>query len=231
MEAKHWIIFGVIVAAVVGGLIYMSPKSTIDVDDIGKAGSGKILAGEERNGNIGDHVFGNKDAKVILVEYGDFQCNPGCKTFHENITPILQDETYKSKIAFVYRNWPISSIHPNANAAAASAEAAGLQDKYWEMWDALFTNQAEWSAASAADRNGFFEKYATAVGVKLEKFRTDYASEAVSKKVKFDQALGKVAGVTGTPTLFINGKQVDGGKINSTEGMKTQIDEALKEVE
>jgi protein-disulfide isomerase len=99
------------------------------------------------------------------------------------------------------------------------------------MWDALFTNQAEWSAASAADRNGFFEKYATSVGVKLEKFRTDYASEAVSKKIKFDQALGKVAGVTGTPTLFINGKQVDGGKINSTEGIKTQIDEALKEVE
>ena len=229
MEVKHWIIFGVIVVAIIGGLIYMSPKSTIDVSDIGKAGSGKILPAEERNGNIGDHVFGNKDAKVLLVEYGDFQCNPGCRLFHENFTPIMQDETYKEKIAFVYRNFPITKAHPNANAAAASAEAAGLQGKYWEMWDALFANQAEWSAASASERNSYFEKYATAVGANLEKFRTDYTSDAVSKKIRFDTALGLIAGVEGTPTLFLNGEQVEGDKISSTESIKALIDNALKE--
>lgn len=229
MNGKSWIVFGVIVVAIIGGLIYISPKSTVDVSDI-ENGSGRILGAEERNGNIGDHVFGNKDAKVLLVEYGDYQCNPGCRLFHENFSPIMQDETYKEQIAFVYRNFPIPQIHPNANAAAASAEAAGKQGKFWEMWDALFGNQAEWSAASPSERNEFFERYASALGVKLEQFRTDQASDAISQKIRFDQALGKAAGVTGTPTLFLNGKQVEGEKINSTEAIKTLIDDALKDV-
>ncbi len=229
MNGKSWIIFGVIVVAIIGGLIYISPKNTVDVSDI-ENGSGKILGAEERNGNIGDHVFGNKDAKVLLVEYGDYQCNPGCRLFHENFSPIMQDETYKEQIAFIYRNFPIPQIHPNANAAAASAEAAGKQGKFWEMWDALFGNQAEWSAASPSERNEFFERYASALGVKLEQFRTDQASDAVSQKIRFDQALGKAAGVTGTPTLFLNGKKVDGDKAGSTEALKTLIDDALKDV-
>lgn len=227
MEAKHWVIFGIIVAAVIGGLIYISPKNSIDVSDIENAGSNMIIGAEERNGEIADHVFGNKDSKVIMVEYGDFQCNPGCRQFHENITPILQDEAYKESFAFVYRNFPISQIHPNANAASASAEAAGLQGKYWEMWDALFNNQAEWSAANATERNEYFERYANGLGLDLDKFRTDYGGEVVSQKIRFDRALGLAAGVTGTPTVFINGKQVDNERITSTEGIKAVIDEAL----
>lgn len=231
MEAKHWIIFGVIVVAVIGGLIYISPKNNVDVSDIENAGSGTIVAAEERNGDIGDHVFGNKDAKVLLVEYGDFQCNPGCRLFHENMTPIMQDETYKQSIAFVYRNFPITQIHPNANAAAATAEAAGLQGKYWEMWDALFESQAEWSAASPSERNGYFEGYATGLGLNIDTFREDLVSAAVTQKIRFDRALGMAAGVTGTPTVFVNGKQVENSKVGSTEAIKTLIDDTLKELE
>lgn len=228
MGAKQWTIFAAIVIAVVGGLIFISMQGRLDISDIGAAGSGKIVEAEERNGSIGDHVFGNRESKVLLVEYGDFQCNPGCRLFHENFKPIMQDESYKSKIAFVYRNFPIVSSHPNAMAAAASAEAAGKQGKYWEMWDTLFANQAEWSAASSSERGSFFKGYAEGLALDINKFNEDVQSDAVSKKIKFDRALGAAANVTGTPTMFLNGEKVDNEKISSTDAIKQLIDEALK---
>lgn len=228
MGKKQWIIFAVIVAAIIGGLIYASPKNSLDLSDIKGAGSNTILKAEERNGQIGDHLFGNKDAKVLLVEYGDFQCNPGCRQFHENFMPIMQDETYKQKIAFVYRHFPITQIHPNSTAASASAEAAGKQGKFWEMWDALFTNQAEWSPVSATERSSYFEKYASGLGLDIEQFKKDVVSESVSQKIRFDRTLGMDAKVQGTPTLFVNGEQIEGSKFSSTEGLKSIIDKALE---
>ena len=229
MSGKMWIIFSVVVVAIVGGMIYMSSQGKLDVSDLSEGSSNRILPAEERNGNIGDRVFGNKDAKILLIEYGDYQCNPGCRMFHENFSPIMQSEEYKDKIAFVYRNFPIPQIHPNAIASASAAEAAGQQGKFWEMWDALLTNQAEWSGAGPSERNSFFERYATAIGVNLEQFRTDQASEAVSKKIAFDRAIATAIGVSGTPTIFLNGKQVDGERIGSTEAIKTLLDEAIAE--
>ncbi len=228
MNKRSWIIFGAIVLVVVGGMFYLSTRNKLDVSDLGTNASGMVLEPEERSGNIGDHVFGATDSKVLLIEYGDFQCNPGCRQFHENFTPIMQDEGYKSKITFVYRNFPITSLHPNTIAAASTAEASGLMGKYWEMWDVLFTNQAEWSAASASERTQLFESYATGLGLNLEEFRTHYQSQEVSKKISFDRALGAAANVTGTPTLFLNGEQVENSKITSTESIKQLIDDALK---
>lgn len=228
MDTKRWIIFAVIVVAVIGGMVYFSPREKLDVSDISADASAKVIKAEERNGNIGDHVFGNGKDRVVLLEYGDFQCNPGCRLFHENFAPIMQDENYKDRITFIYRNFPITQIHPNAMSAIASAEAAGLQDKYWQMWDALFTNQAEWSAASPSERDGYFENYATGLGANLDKFRADYTSPRITQKIRFDQALGKAAGVTGTPSVFLNGKAVDGSKISSTEAIKALLDEALE---
>ena len=227
MNGKMWIIFSVVVVAIISGMIYMSSRERLDVSDLREESSSRILPAEERNGNIGDRVFGNKDAKILLIEYGDYQCSPGCRMFHENFTPIMQSEEYKEKIAFVYRNFPIPQIHPNAIASASAAEAAGQQGKFWEMWDALLTNQAEWSSASPSDRNSFFERYATAIGVELEQFRTDQASEAVSKKIAFDRALGAAVGISGTPTIILNGEQVDGERISSTEAIKALLDEAI----
>lgn len=229
MNGKMWALFIVIVVAIVGGMIYIAMQGRIDVSDLTKASSGKIIGPEERNGNIGDHVFGNKDAKVLLVEYGDFQCNPGCRLFHENFSPIMQDEAYTDNIAFVYRHFPITQIHPNAMAASATAEAAGKQGKFWEMWDVLFTNQAEWSAASAANRTGLFEGYAKELGLNIDTLREDIQSDAVSQKIKFDRALATAAGVTGTPTLFLNGTQVEGERMSSTDELKKLLDEAIKE--
>lgn len=229
MSGKMWALFGAIVVLIIGGMVYLSMQGRVDVGDLDAKSSGKIIGAEERNGQIGDHVFGNKDAKIVLVEYGDFQCNPGCRLFHENFSPILEDENYMSQIAFVYRHFPLSQIHPNAVAASATAIAAGKQGKFWEMWDTLFKNQAAWSAASASERSTFFEGYAKELGLDIEKLRDDIKSDEVSQKIKFDRAVGQAAGVTGTPTLFLNGEQVDGERMGSTDELKKLLDEAIAE--
>lgn len=224
MGTKGWIIFATVAVLVLGGLILLSGRGKIDVSEFN---THAVIKANEKSGNIGDHVFGKGDGKVTFIEFGDFQCNPGCRLFHENFSPIMKDDHYKDKITFVFRNFPISSIHPNAMAAAATAEAAGLQGKYWEMWDMLYANQSRWSSASSSDRSSLFESYAKDIGLDIEKFKTDISSSAVSQKIKFDKAVASSLNVSGTPTVFLNGKLVDNSDIQSTEKIKALLDKAI----
>lgn len=226
MSSKTWIIFVGACLLLLGGLVVLGNQNKLDVSSVDQA---KIQQPKEDSGGIGDHVFGNKDSKVTLIEYGDFQCNPGCKDLHDNMKPIMQSEEYKNKFRFVYRNFPITSIHPNTLIASASAEAAGLQGKYWEMWSIIFDNQAEWSGADSSQRGGMFEGYAKSVGLDMDKYAADMAGEKLSKKISYDQALGGDAGVTGTPTVFLNGEKVEGQDMASTGAIKALLDKAIKE--
>lgn len=219
MDKKAWIIFGVIVVVILGGLIYMSGKNKIDVSNVNEK---SIVAASETNGNIADHVFGKKDSKVVLIEYGDFQC-PGCGKAHPIIKPLT--EKYKDQITFVFRNFPLTTIHPNAKAAAAAVEAAGLQGKYWEYHDALYENQDAWSSLGATERMNYFVDTAKTTGVKdIEKFKQDIEKSSVKQKINFDIALGKKVGVTGTPSIYLNGVAVE----QDTWTDQTKFDEALK---
>ena len=204
MNTKTWIIFGALVVAVLGGLILFSKKDQVEVANVD---SNQIQPASEASGNIADQVFGNKESKVVLFEYGDFQC-PGCAS----AAPVIKtlSEKYKDQLAFVFRNNPLSSMHPNAKAAASSAEAAGLQGKYWEMHDKIFAMQNSWGTLSADKRTDAFVNYAMEVGVKdIEKLKSDMGSKAVASKISFGLGLGKKAGVTGTPTFMLNGKKLD----------------------
>ena len=139
----------------------------------------------------------------------------------------------KNKMTFIFRNFPLTSIHPNARAAAAAAEAAGLQGKYWEMHDILYENQKGWESATAEERDTLFSQYANTVGVNKEQFAKDLSNTNIGKKISFDQALGKKAKVSGTPTLYLNGTLVNGSVTNNviqSDGseLKKLIDEALK---
>lgn len=205
MTTKTWIIFGAVVVALFGGLIYLSTRDSIDVSDVNGA---KVQPADERSGNIADHVFGNKESKVVLVEYGDYQC-PGCASAYEPLKAV--SEKYQGQLAFVFRNYPLVSIHPNARAAAAAAEAAGLMGKYWEMHDLLYANQSSWENASSSERNTIFENMAGQIGLDVEKFASTLRDKSaeINKKISFDQALGGKAGVTGTPAIYLNGKVVD----------------------
>lgn len=202
MSRNGWIIFIAICALILGGLVWMSGSNRVDVSEV-KHDS--VLPANDQNGNIADHVKGDPDAVVQVIEYGDFQC-PGCQDAHPVMNKVV--EKYEDKIAFVFRNFPLSTIHPNARAASAAAEAAGIQGKYWQMHDLLFINQSSWGGLSGTLRTDMFASYADNLELDREKFLDDLSSDAISKKINFDAALGRDAGVTGTPSIFVNGKEV-----------------------
>lgn len=202
MSKKAWIIFSAVCLVVLGGLIYQSNKDKVNVDTVT---TGAVQTASTSNGNIADHVFGNPKSKVVMIEYGDFQC-PGCGSAYPVITPLT--EKYKDQIAFIFRNFPLTQLHPNAMVAAAAAEAAGLQGKYWEMHNKLYENQSAWNTLSTDTRVDFFVEYARSLGLNAATFKTDLNSPAVSQKIAYDQALGRKDNVTGTPTFFVDGKQV-----------------------
>lgn len=201
MSKRAWIIFAAICVALLGVLVYVSAKDRIDVSGVD---ANAVQKANEQSGNIADHVFGKKDSKVVFIEYGDFQC-PGCGAAFPKVKEVT--EKYKDQLTFIFRNFPLSSLHPNARAAAAAAEAAGLQGKYWEMHDALYSNQSTWESLASDKRTEFFAEYASNLGLNAEKFKTDLTSPEVNQKINFDQALGKKAGVSATPTFFLNGKK------------------------
>lgn len=221
MSKRAWIIFAGICVLVLGSLVYVSNQNRVDVSKIDVSA---IQQPAEASGLIGDHVYGKTDSKVVLIEYGDFQC-PGCGSAHPTVKEL--SEKYKDQLTFVFRNFPITNIHPNARVAAAAAEAAGLQGEYWEMHNKIYENQSSWSNLSSSDRTGFFVNYASELGLDTGKFTQDLAGEAVSKKINFDQALGKKAGTDATPTFFLNGKKLD-NEWNDKERLETLLVDAMK---
>lgn len=222
MDTKKWIIFAVVVFGVLGSLVFLAKKDQKNVSGVDQQ---KIMAASAASGNIADHVYGNKDSKTILIEYGDYQC-PVCGQAHPIIKQVT--EKFKDKIAFVYRNNPLTTIHPNARVAAAAAEAAGLQGQFWLMHDALYENQREWSNAGIDQRINFFVSYANKVGIKdIDKFKTDIGEKSVNDKINFDLALGKKVPVEGTPTLLLNGKKIDGTTWQNVDKFSKAIEDVL----
>src|SRR6185369_5944088 len=127
------------------------------------------------------HVKGTKDAKVLLVEFGDFQC-PACGASYPVVTQILNN--YQGKVNFAFRNFPLPSLHKNAQIGAEAAEAAGAQNKFFEMYDALYQNQQEWGDSNKP--MDYFEKYAKTVGLDVEKFKSDVTAKKYESKIQND---------------------------------------------
>ena len=163
-----------------------------------------------------DWVRGNENAAVTVVEYGDFQC-PSCGSYY----PLLKEleEIYKEDLRVVYREYPLTAIHKHAWEAAAAAESAGRQGKFWEMHDALFENQKEWTDT------GKFEVYATKVGLDIDKWKTDIKDKVIEDKIKADQNSGIDLEVNGTPTFFVNGQKI--GLPGGLEEFKVILDGEL----
>lgn len=167
-----------------------------------------VIEPDEHNGYIGDHVKGDEDAPVLIFEYADFQC-PGCASINPHVNAAI--EKSEGRLAIVYRSF-ILSYHQNGTAAASAAEAAGLQGYYKAYADKLFSEQAEWEYASAAERTALFQKYFNEVTDgkgDLEKFNADLASENVSKKISFDMGIAKRVDIAGTPAFYIDGQLID----------------------
>lgn len=208
MTKKAWIIFAAMCVGLIGGLIFLQQRNQIDVSSVDTT---KAQPASSESGDISEHVYGNSNSKVLLVEYADFQC-PGCNSSYPVTKKVI--EKYKDKIGFIFRNYPLTSAHPNALAAAAAAESAGLQGKYWEMHNSLFENRASWVELSGSTRTENFVKLASDIkGLNIEKFKADLENPNIRKKIDYDMALGKKDSVGGTPAMYINGKDVGSQKV------------------
>jgi protein-disulfide isomerase len=150
--------------------------------------------------NANDHIYGNPNAALELVEYGDYQC-PYCGRAYPIVKSIQQ--RLGEDLKFVFRNFPLSKIHPQAFIAAVATEAAGLQNKFWEMHDAVFENQ------KALDDEAIF-RLAKIIDLDLERFSHDMQQKELLRKVEKDFESGMRSGVNRTPSFFINGTKYEG---------------------
>lgn len=169
-----------------------------------------------------DWKQGADNPKLVLVEYADFEC-PACATYQ----PVLREikETFKTELQFVYRQFPLP-MHRNGMSASLASEAAGIQGKFWEMHDLLYAKQKEWSGKTSEDR-GMFEKYATELGLDVEKFKQDINGDVARGAVERGLESGKALKVRGTPSFFLDGELLTNP--GSAEEFKNLIRAKLEE--
>jgi protein-disulfide isomerase len=168
-----------------------------------------------------NHKVGKGTSGVTITEYGDFQC-PACFQFYPVVKQVKQ--TYGDQITFQFRHFPLSQIHNYAMLSARAAEAAGMQDKFFEMHDLLYENQQVWS--NSPDPNKVFEQYAKQLGLNVNQFRDDLQSEEVNDIVQADLAEARKHDYNSTPTFEINGKKIENPR--DFESFQKAIDEAIK---
>lgn len=185
-------LLGTIAIVVALALVFSRPEPVVTVD----AG---ILMKENRAAK------GPENAKVTIVEFSDFQC-PTCKAFDPVVKSVLAK--YPNDVRFIYRHFPLTTIHPNAQAAAQGAEAAKTFGKFWEMHDILFQEQSIWSDLDGASFQKKLEEYAEKLTIDKSEFQKRMDSNEVKEVVTVDVSDGTRANVNGTPTFFVNGQLV-----------------------
>jgi formate-nitrite transporter family protein len=147
-----------------------------------------------------DHVLGPADARVTLVEYGDFEC-PHCGA----LEPVIEAArtAFGDNLRFVFRHFPLRSSHPHSLPAAKAAEAAGEQGRFWEMFRRLYERQTE-----LGDED--LRRHAQAIGLDLPRFERELTARAHEVRIREDLVSASQSGATGTPSLFINGELYTG---------------------
>lgn len=177
----------------------------------------------------GEPFLGDKDAKVTVVEFSDYQC-PFCgRAFSQTFPQILTDYVKTGKVKYVFHDFPLEQLHPNAFKAAEAARCAGEQGKYWPMHDALFQNQRALGADKLPD-------YAKLAGLDVDKFNACLGAEKDQAKIRDEIAEGGKIGVTGTPAFFIGPTEPNKSQLHATKFIngaaayptfKAAIDEVL----
>jgi protein-disulfide isomerase len=218
MSGRFWAIIGIIAVVFVGILVFSGNK-----DDKQQGTNNKAATS--------NHLKGNTESKVKLVEYGDFQC-PTCRAYF----PILKEvfNKYQDRVSFQFRNLPLTQIHNNAFAGARAAEAASKQGKFWEMHDLLYQNQTSWSGSNNPLES--FKQYAKQLKLDVNKFGTDFASKDVNTTINADISAFKATKADlATPTFFLNGKKLELRSLVDAQGDPTvanfsaKLDETLKQ--
>lgn len=168
------------------------------------------------------HVKGEESAALTIEEFGDYQCPP-CGNLH----PVLQkiEDDYGTRVRLIFRNFPLQQLHKNASTAARAAEAAGLQGKFWEMHDMIYEHQADWK--DLPEPRTVYAGYASRLDLDVERFKADMEKPEIGARIVSDYRRGASLGVTGTPTLFINGRELPADKTLDQPKLRAEIDAAL----
>jgi len=205
-ENKSLIVGALITAfLVIAGVFYFSKNTVPSTGQTRVKDSILISAASFKTGGIkdGKYLPVNVSPKAVLVEFGDYQC-PACGAYSPLVTKLLND--YSGSINLVFRNYTLPQ-HANSMVAAQSAEAAGLQGKFWEMHDKIYSSQTEWS--DAKDPKAIFDSYAQGFGLDMTKYDSDFNSQVVKDKIQADKNDGNLLNINATPTFFINGSKID----------------------
>jgi protein-disulfide isomerase len=168
-------------------------------------------------------IRGSASAPLWFIEVSDFQC-PFCKQWHDaSFAAIDREYVQTGKVRLAYLNYPLSSIHPNARAAAEAAMCASVQDKFWPLHESLFATQARWEG----EKNPVpvFDSLAVAAGVNAPAWRSCMSSHATARLIDADHDRSASAGVSSTPTFFIGDRRLEGAY--PVDSFRVAIDSAL----
>jgi protein-disulfide isomerase len=228
-EAKKsvlpFVIIGGVLVAVIAAVVLMSQRAATDADATAQqnTNAGATPAGPRQvaAGAPDPYQRGGARAPVTLEEFSDFQC-PACGGLEPGLRKVVND--YGERVRLTFRNYPLP-MHRYAFFAARAAEAAGQQGKFWEMHDALYDNQKEWS--DSMEPRVQFDSYATRLGLDVQRFKADMERQDLTERIKADMQRGNSLNVRGTPTVYLNGRELMPGKLVTEEDLRREIDAAL----
>lgn len=193
-------LLGTLILVVGLAFVFSQPEKPVTVDMALAVGQNRPAKGPE-------------NAKVTIVEFSDFQC-PACYSAQPLVKQIV--EKYPNDVRFIYRHYPLVTIHKNAQLAAQAAEATRDENKFWEMHDLLFAEQPNWAELSEADFRKKLDEYAEKLTIDKTKFQTKMESKEVKDVVAADVSDGNRTGVDGTPTFYVNGQLTPAPQLLST---------------
>jgi len=206
---KTVIIAVVAVIAIIGGAVLLSGNDSNE---------------QATNGTPSNNFYGPEDAVLVVTEFADFQC-PGCASIYPIVSSVK--ETFKDKVRFEFKHFPLPQIHQNATAAHRAAQAAALQGKFWEMHNILFERVSIW--ASSTNGPGLFRGYASEIGLDMTKYDQDVNSSGVLATINADVEQGKTLSVNSTPTFIIDGEIVDNTAIATPNDFSNYLIKELSE--
>lgn len=223
------VIIGVVLVAAIAGIWWFSGSQTqtarTNTARNPSVNTAELYAKASPGANP-PHSLGAPNAPVTIEEFADFQCG-ACAGMH----PVVKElrSTYGDRVRIVFRHFPLNiPAHDKAYEAAVATEAAGMQGKFWDMQNILFTNQQVWSRSS--DYRKMFQDYAQKIGLDVDKFNADVAGSFTKNRVDADLQRGRSLQINSTPTFYINGRMVSQQEM-SADGMRQVIDAELQKMQ
>lgn len=224
------IILLVLVVAVIGGVMLYRNQSTGTVTNSNKPANKAStqdfanLIAKAPSGAQPPWSKGDPAAKVTIEEFADFAC-PTCAQFHQTLKEI--EKSYGARVRVVFRHYPLQiKGHENAYDAARATEAAGLQGRFWEMQNMLFSNQEKWRTST--DPRKIFEEYAGTIGIDVQRFNTDLVGQTASARVAEDMKRGQGIKISSTPTVVLNNRPLSMSEFANAEALRQVIEAEMQ---